>query len=154
MRICLYHNPTMVSKLWVDGTTYYARFEYELTSLTIKKQGCSSSDLNQSFLFGVVELDANGDEAQGGVKLTVTVHQNGSVTIDGLTVGKTYKVTEITQWSWRYTYKGYTTALTNEAVENGAKIILGDGDNEIVFENERSNPYWLDGDSWCNNLFK
>jgi len=146
--------PSKSGELWVDGTTYYARFEYELTSLTIKKQGCSSSDLNQSFLFGVVELDANGDEAQGGVKLTVTVHENGSVTIDGLTVGKTYKVTEITQWSWRYTYKGYTTALTNEAVENGAKIILGDGDNEIVFENERSNPYWLDGDSWCNNLFK
>lgn len=137
--------------LWGDGTTYYAKFEYNLTSLKIQKQGHDPIDENQTFLFRITDEE--------GFELTVTVHGNGSVTIDGLTVGKKYKIVEISEWSWRYTNDGVvenatTVTITDTAVANGAEFTLNPTGNVITFTNERSNPYWLDGDSWCNNIFK
>lgn len=139
------------SALWVDGTTYYAKFEYNLTSLTIKKEGHETIDKNQSFLFKITDED--------GFELTVTVHGNGSVIVDGLTVGKTYKIVEISDWSWRYTNRGVvenetTVNITETTVADGAEFTLNPTGNVITFTNDRSNPYWLDGDSWCNNIFK
>lgn len=149
--------PSKSGELWADGTTYYARFEYDLTSLTVTKQGCSSSDENQTFLFRVFEVDANGNEAQGGVDLTVTVHGNGSVTIDGLTVGKTYKVVEITDWSWRYSVAGwsFTTDGDTDASgsANGAAVTLGATSNVLTMVNTRI-IYWLDGNAYDVNIFK
>ena len=137
--------------LWGDGTTYYAKFEYNLISLKIQKQGHDPIDENQTFLFRITDEE--------GFELTVTVHGNGSVTIDGLTVGKKYKIVEISEWSWRYTNDGVvenatTVTITDTAVANGAEFTLNPTGNVITFTNERSNPYWLDGDSWCNNIFK
>lgn len=137
--------------LWGDGTTYYAKFDYNLTSLKIQKQGHDPIDENQTFLFRITDEE--------GFELTVTVHGNGSVTIDGLTVGKKYKIVEISEWSWRYTNDGVvenatTVTITDTAVANGAEFTLNPTGNVITFTNERSNPYWLDGDSWCNNIFK
>lgn len=137
--------------LWVDGTTYYAKFEYDLTSLTIKKQGHDSVDENQTFLFKITDAD--------GLELTVTVHGNGSVTVDGLTIGKKYTIVEISEWSWRYTSDGVvedatTVVITETPVTNGAEFTLNQNGNVITFANKRSNPYWLDGDSWCNNIFE
>ncbi len=133
------------------AATYYAKFEYNLTSLTINKLGHNSVDENQTFLFKLTDED--------GLELTVTVHGNGSVTVDGLTVGKKYKIVEISEWSWRYTNDGVvenatTVTITDTAVANGAEFTLNPTGNVITFTNERSNPYWLDGDSWCNNIFK
>ena len=135
---------------WQDGTTYYAKFEYNLTSLTIKKQGHDSIDENHTFLFRLTDED--------GLELTVTVHGNGSVTVDGLTVDKKYKIVEIGKWSWRYTNDGVvedetTVMITETTVANGAEFTLNPTENVITFTNKRSNPYWLDGDSWCNNIF-
>lgn len=136
------------------AATYYAKFEYNLTSLTINKVTTDKAgnvvdykdlDKNQTFIFNV---------SGNGVDLDVTVHGNGSVTIDGLTVGATYTITEKTDWSWRYDYK--SVAMTNatlvENVTNGATIELG-LDGTITFTNERGNEQWLDGDSWCDNQF-
>ena len=133
------------------AATYYAKFEYNLTSLKIQKQGHDPIDENQTFLFRITDEE--------GFELTVTVHGNGSVTIDGLTVGKKYKIVEISEWSWRYTNDGVvenatTVTITDTAVANGAEFTLNPTGNVITFTNERSNPYWLDGDSWCNNIFK
>lgn len=133
------------------AATYYAKFEYNLTSLTIQKQGHDLIDKNQTFLFKITDEE--------GFKLTVTVHGNGSVTVDGLAVGKKYKIVEISEWSWRYTNRGVvekatTVTITDTAVANGAEFTLNPTGNVITFTNERSNPYWLDGDSWCNNIFK
>ena len=149
----LTYNPAKVDGLHV-AATYYAKFEYNLTSLTINKVTTDKAgnvvdykdlDKNQTFIFNV-----NGN----GVDLDVTVHGNGSVTIDGLTVGETYTITEKTDWSWRYDYK--SVAMTNatlvENVKNGATITLG-LDGTITFTNERGNEQWLDGDSWCDNQF-
>ena len=135
--------------LWIDGTTYYAKFEYNLTSLTIDKTFPSGADYsideNQSFLFDVVEVDENGKAVSNGVDLTVAIHGDGDVTIDGLTVGHHYKITEKTNWSWRYTPSSsfsITVTLTADAAEN-----------KVTFTNKRSNKYWLSGDSRCENQF-
>lgn len=145
--------PQKVNGLHVEAT-YYAKFEYNLTSLTIQKKGWEAADPNQTFIFTIAGKDANGND----MVLDVTVHGNGSTTIDGLTVGATYTITEKTDWSWRYRYGGVVTDkttvnVTKTAVANGAEFTLNPTGNVITFTNERSNLYWLDGDSWCDNIF-
>ena len=129
--------------LWADGTTYYAKFEYNLTSLTIKKEGSQAIDVNQSFIFNI-----NGN----GVNLDVIVHGNGQVTIDGLTVGQKYTITEKSGWSWRYDCVSWTHG-SDSGNGNVAEITIG-LDGTITFKNVRKTDKWLDGDSWCNNIFK
>ena len=90
----------------------------------------------------------------------MTVHGNSSVTIDGLVVGGVYTVTEMTDWSWRYDFieaEKSGTGITNFSyVKKTATATgtLGKSGNEITFTNSRSETVWLDGDSWCDNLFK
>jgi hypothetical protein len=150
----LTYNPAKVNGLHVSAT-YYAKFEYNLTSLTINKVTTDKAgnvvdykdlDKNQTFIFNV-----NGN----GVDLDVTVHGNGSVTIDGLTVGATYTITEKTDWSWRYQCTGwnYDKDNVNELTAGNSAIIKLDVNGTITFTNERGNEQWLDGDSWCDNQF-
>ena len=128
--------PTKSGAEWPEIVTYYAKFEYNLTSLTVTKTGANAVDENQTFLFVLTDGD--------GLSLRFTIHGNDSVVINGLTVGKTYTVTEITAWSWRYSPDG-----------TGAKsITLAASGNTLEFVNTRSNIYWLDGDSWIQNIFK
>lgn len=102
-------NVTLVGE-WTSSQLY--------TSLMIKKTGTQAIDVNQTFLFRI----------QGeGVDLTVAVHGDGYAVVDGLKVGGTYTVTEITRWSWRYLFASYTTDLRNTAVEHGATVTLGAG---------------------------
>ena len=126
-----------------------------LTSLTIEKTGAADIDVNQSFLFTVTGKDADGKD----INLTVTVHGNGSTIIDGLVIGNEYTITEKTDWSWRYRFSKWehrvnaddaTTTTTGST--NGAAIKLGEN-GTITFTNERKEVKWLDGDSWCNNIF-
>lgn len=123
-----------------------------LTSLTIQKAGYSgyeTVDSNQTFLFSV-----KGE----GVDLIVTVHGKNPTTINGLKVGSQYKVTELTDWSWRYRFSKWEhrvnadDATTTTGSTNGAAIKLGEN-GTITFTNERKEVKWLDGDSWCNNIF-
>ena len=134
------------------AATYYAKFEYNLTSLTIIKNGAEDHkdiDPNQSFIFDIYD---------GNTLITsVTVNSTTGwkVVVDGLTVGKQYKVIEKTDWSWRYNctgweYKGSNATVTGAG--NEASITLG-LDGTITFTNTRGNEQWLDGDSWCNNIF-
>ena len=125
-----------------------------LTSLTIEKTGAADIDVNQSFLFTVTGKDADGKD----INLTVTVHGNGSTIIDGLVVGNEYTITEKTDWSWRYEFSKWEhkvnadDATTKTGSTNGAAIELGEN-GTITFTNERKEVKWLDGDSWCNNIF-
>ena len=135
----------------VDGVhvaaTYYAKFEYNLTSLTIEKSGVEQYkdiDPNQTFIFNI---------KGNGVDLDVTVHgDTWSVTVDGLTVGAEYTITEKTDWSWRYNCKGWSHDNGGSGSTNVATITLG-LDGTITFTNERAIDKWLDGDSWLDNLF-
>lgn len=114
-----------------EAATYYAKFEYDVSELTITKTGCQVIDANQSFIFHVT-----GE----GKDMYVTVQGNGSVTIKGLTVG-TYKVEEVTSWSWRYTPDNVSK---NVEVKGGQP-------NEVTFNNSRTNGSWLSGDSFAIN---
>ena len=78
-----------------EGGTYYAKFDFNFTSLTISVE--NSLDNEQGFLFLLEGIDANTT----GVNLLVAVKGNGVAVIDMLTVGK-YRVTQLDGWSWRY----------------------------------------------------
>ena len=119
---------------WENGTTYYAKFEYNLTTLTIKKSRMQSIDAGQSFLFKVTGYGLPSDG------LLIAINGNGSETISGLTVGKTYTVQEVESWSWRYTAAEQT-------------ITLAPSGNEVTIENTRDHQYWLDGDCYAENVF-
>ena len=114
------------------------------TSLVIRKTGAQAIDVNQTFLFRI----------QGeGVDLTVAGHGDGYAVVEGLKVGGTYTVTEITRWSWRYAFESYETNLPNTAAEHGATVTLGAENNEITFTCQRIVNWWLDGDHWIDNTF-
>lgn len=130
------------------AATYYAKFEYDITSLEITKSGWNEIDEDQTFLFRIVGKD---------VDLTVRVHGNESITINGLTVGETYTVTEITDWSWRYTLTGWAfggTISVND--DNSVNITLNAKaeDNVLTCTNDRNVDQWLDGDAYYQNHFK
>ena len=133
---------------------FYGKWEFipNDVDLTIKKVGYSEYeeiDPNQTFLFKVTG---------GGVDLTVAVHGDSHITINGLKVGETYTVTEVTDWSWRYELDSWSfTADGGEAIvgdNNGAEITLGHTANKITFTNTREKDLWLDGDSFIVNIFK
>lgn len=144
---------TSVDSSWVDNdtnkltpqktnglykeSTYYAEFIRAKGSLTIEKTGeyskFESIDPNQTFLFSI---EGNG------IELTVSIHGNGKTKIVDLPAGE-YKVTELTDWSWRYSADNCTK-----------KITVTSGENSISFNNTRFKQYWLDGDSYKVNEFK
>ena len=113
-------------------------YDPTLTTLTICKTGWAAIDEGQTFLFTVRGTDENTRD----VELTVTVHGNGKTTVADLPVGN-YTVTEMTDWSWRYTPTGGAA----QAVTAGA-----DG-AELTFANGRTEEKWLDGGAFAVNLF-
>ena len=117
-----------------EAATYYAKFEWDVADLTITKQGCENIDEGQSFIFDVTGPD--------GYSKRVVVNGNGSVIIKGLKIGA-YTVTEVTNWSWRYT-----------ADRNSQNITLTPTlTNAVTFVNTRSNHKWLGGDAYSKNIF-
>lgn len=124
----------------VDGkniaATYFAKFEYDVGDLIIIKQGAQDIDENQSFIFLVSGPGINGD-------MKVVINGNDRVTIKGLKVG-TYTVTEVTDWSWRYSPNG-GPRQTAEVTGNVA--------GTATFINTRTKGQWLDGSAYKNNIF-
>ena len=123
------------NEVWVDGTTYYAKFEYNLTYLTIEKYGAASDD---TFVFSIDGENANG--------MQVVIQGNTPVTVYGLTVDEEYTVTEIAH---NFRYGTYTVEPAN------GKITL-DADrtkNVVKFANKVTNNQWLDDDDYEPNAF-
>lgn len=125
-----------------EEAIYYAKFVPDKASLMIVKSGdyseYQSIDPNQSFVFEV-----SGKEETSDIHLTVTINGNGSITIADLPIG-TYTVKEISDWSWRYTPVTVSAEIT----------ISPNGENKITFENNRTEKFWLDGDSYKANIFR
>jgi len=122
--------------VWVDGTTYYAKFELGVADLTITKyvsNGLEGED--PGFVFTIV-----GEEGTNtaGVNMTVSMSA-GSVTIKDLPIGE-YTVTEDMAWAKNYTGGG-TQDVTVDA----------DG-GEAKFTNERTDK-WLTWNTSKQNLF-
>lgn len=120
--------------LWTY-TTYYAKFEYNLTSMTIKKEVTGGAyDANDMFIFTV-------KDSSGKVFAKVAVTDGQSVTVNGLTVGEEYTVTEDNNWSWRY------------KDQNPQKITLtaDPTQNVVTVKNEIENNNWLGASSYAIN---
>lgn len=122
--------------LGYEAATYYAKFEYDLTDLTIVKEGWEAIDENQSFIFEVTGSDIG--------TMTVVIKGRGQVTIAGLRVNNTYTVKEITKWSWRY---------TPDAEERSATLVAGEGVNKVTFNNTQTEKKWLNGGAYDKNVF-
>lgn len=116
------------------AATYYAKFEYDVTDLTITKEGWDKIDENQTFLFDVT--------GPNGYSTRVAIVEGGSVTISGLKVG-TYTITEVGSWSWRYQGPFGTVIKLNPTTEN-----------KVTIRNTRQTSKWLSGDTFLDNLFK
>ena len=119
---------------WLDGTTYYAKFEYNLTTLTIKKNIVGRVENDACFVFKVTG---------GGLDMNVAIQGNGSVTIDGLTVGTKYTVQEISG-NWRYTLDTKSNEITLDPDANK---------NVVTITNTRKTDQWLDDNAYCENVF-
>ena len=123
--------PAKINNLNVSAT-YYAKFEYNLTDLTITKNA-TPYDANDMFIFTV--KDSNGKEVA-----KVTLKAGESVTIKDLTVGETYTVTEDTSWSWRYSPDSATHSITLKA-----------SGNKVTVANTLDNNNWLGASSYAIN---
>lgn len=113
-------------------------YDPTLTTLTIQKSGWNTVDENQTFLFRIKGTDGNTKD----IDLTVTIHGDGSVKITELPVGA-YTVTELTDWSWRYTPSGSETQ----------NVTIGAGGAVLSFENSRTEEKWLSGDAYNQNKY-
>lgn len=151
---------TAVDSSWVDRTsdkiypqkqdgvykaaTYYAKFQAAIADLTIKKSfpvgSDYSADANQTFVF---DIKGKAGTPSKDIDLTITIHGSGEMTIKDLPIGE-YTITEQTNWSWRYEPDAQTQTIT---------LVFGE-DNEVEFVNSRTEDKWLDGDSYCVNIFK
>ena len=121
-----------------EAKTYYAKFAYDVFDLTVSKFGADAVDENQTFIFLI-----SGE----GVEMEVVVHGNSSVTVKGLKVG-TYTVTELTDWSWRYTPdKAQKTVSQTDAQQAAASQTA----HTVNFVNTRTNNKWLNGAAYCDN---
>ena len=72
--------------------------------------------------------------------LIVTAGAGESVTVNGLKVGKSYTVTEVTDWSWRYTPDRSSKSVT-----------LSPGGATVTFTNNRTKDKWLSGSAYADN---
>lgn len=127
-------------EIWVDGTTFYAKFEADNSELTIVKAGIGAKDELQASIFRVQGVQGTRTE---GIDLTVTVIGNNSVTVVELPLGN-YTVTELTEWSWRY----QTDEAVKEVIVSADKSV-----NTVTYHNHRVIANWLDGNAVSNNIF-
>lgn len=124
------------------AATYYAKFDYAITDLTIIKTYNNMLDDNQSAVFVVT----GGDLGTEGLTVVLNKGNNFKVVIKGLKVGTTYTVTEKT-WTWRY-----MTTLTSQNSQS-IQLVDGDGNNTITFTNTLNNNKWLTGGAYCDNVW-
>lgn len=109
------------------------------STLTIKKNGMSTED-GESAIFEVKAYT----KAKGAAEqetFVVTVSNGESVVIGDLLIDKEYTVTEITDWTWRY---------TSTASASGTIVATG---SIVTFANSKQNDKWLgDESSVTNNM--
>ena len=111
-------------------------------SLKITKIGADlNADPYQTFLFHVVgTADVQG---MPNTDMTVALLGNQETTIQHLPVG-TYTVTELSNWSWRY---------TPDAASKTAEIENPSVTPVVEFTNNRTSDKWLDGNAYEDNKF-
>jgi len=128
--------------------TLVAVFEPAYTDLKIEKSvtATNGSDANQSFVFHITGKPDN--EALANIDMKVTIQGANSKLIEQLPVG-TYKVVELTDWSWRYTPEQaeISNILLNDPEKTGNNAV------KASFTNNRKKDKWLSGDCIAKNLW-
>jgi len=139
------YDPSENQKLGFEEATYYARFDYKPTDLTIHKTGAEVIDENQSFIFHIVGDSTDKRTSRINLKVVISIGEGeilGSKTIKNLPVGK-YTVSEEGGWSWRYTADAFSKEITLHHTET----------NSVNFSNQRTVWKWLNGASYNHNSF-
>ena len=119
-----------------------------LADLTLSKTAPAEKD--QTFLFRLTGGPSNLDRL-------VVVPGNGAVTVKDLPVGQdgfdSYKVTELTDWSWRFTFVTAQAQQDREAVLNGSGLTfrLGSAGERVNFTNSITEDRWLSRECYCEN---
>jgi len=127
----------------VDGknvaATYYAKFEWNISTLTIEKKGMAAGE-NAIFTVTATTADENGNSEK---TFTVVVPNDGSVTIQGVVINTSYTVTEQDGWTWRYN--------TNSSVTGTIKPDANE--NKVTVTNTKKTDQWLSDESIKVNTF-
>lgn len=129
------------NEVWVDGTTYYAKFEMNVSTLTITKTGMQAGE---TAIFTVTATH----ETLGVQTYTITVVNGDSVTIPNLIIGTSYTVEEMGDWTWRYKSTSYEA--DDEAGNSGTIQTAG---SKVVCTNSDRNDQWLDAEYGVHNDF-
>ena len=125
--------------VWTSSAVFYAKIIPDVSTLTISTLGAAATDADQVFIFRIKGVSENVKD----VDFTVTVMGNSSVNISDIEIGE-YTVTELTEWSFRYTVVNATKGIT--LAVDGAK-------NVVTFSHIKSQNQWLDGNDSVTNLF-
>lgn len=94
------------------AATYYAKFEHNVSTLTIVKKGLAEGESAIINVTGQI-----GDKSTQTWTITLTGVKGKdevSATITGLLVGSTYSVSEDTNWTWSYDDKAVTVTKSPE----------------------------------------
>ena len=132
------HTFTIKDNCGFDSTSEEFLLHVKSYELVIKKSGLEATDENQTCMFDVV-----GSNTAVPVNLTVAINGNGSAVIKNMPVGA-FRVTEQTDWSWRYESAGNNTAAT---------ISKENQNPEVSFVNSRKMTKWLNGNAYNENAF-
>ena len=125
--------------VWLANHTYFVKIEPNHTSMTISTLGCADVDDGQIFIFSIKGLSDNCLD----VNLMITIIGNSTAVIEQLPLGS-YSVTELTEWSYRYTPDSVTKDIT---------LAINESNNKLTFSHVRTNTHWLDGNAGAKNNF-
>ena len=137
------------------GTYYYCLTLGRIPSLVITKVLDSSKQPDNSFMFAVTKPDGktiNVVIPASAFALNEDGKMEASVTVAKLATG-TYTVTEIVDWSWRYSFDSAVTENDTDytSVTNGVQFTLTTDGEEAIFTNSRTENKWLSGDCYAEN---
>lgn len=120
---------------------YYAKFIPTKASLKISNTSVNTTiDMEQTFLYLITGITGSATE---DISLTVAVKGNDSVIINDLPLGE-YVITEISDWSFRYTPDAKTKNAT----------LSDDGQmSTVTFTEDRTSELFLDGNAYRKNYF-
>lgn len=120
-----------------ERATFYNTYQYG--NLTIEKTG--EMQQGETAIFQVTNADKSVTYT---IPLTVNADGYASATIANLPLNSEWTVTELTDWTWRYTSK----------VVSASSTVTIDLDGETVtFNNELQNEQWLDHETHVKNEF-
>lgn len=140
----LVYQQTMELTWNTEDNVMYFVYESKFTTLTITKTCSDSIAQGQTFLFRIKGTSASTQN----IDITVSVPGTGSIKICELPIGD-YTVTEITEWSWRYTPDDASQDISAVADTTGDATA-----NVVTFANSKTNTSpLLDAYAFIRNIF-